>query len=246
MKYERVYFFVEAQWAIKNIVNQRLKVCRFLDLNDPFELFAGEQRDKILRKRMRNWAREINRDDGLLCFSESWRSPLMWSHYGDRHKGMCLGFDVDANILETINYLAKRPVVKGLDLADPPKWWRRMVLTTKFSRWKYEKERRVVLPLMNLQEEEKRFFKSFDDKLKLVEVIAGPRCCVKWKPHIMNAVEKLQLKPNLIKARLAFKQFRVVKQKLDNSPQRGFESDTYWQECSCPKPELHDRPDREE
>jgi hypothetical protein len=118
--------------------------------------------------------------------------------------------------------------------ADLPKKLRPLLLTTKFEDWKYEKERKLVLPLEGLKKEEDWFFKCIDDKLKLVEVIAGPRCCVKGKPRIEDAVEKLPITPKLIKARLAFMGFKVVTQKFDGCPATGFNSDRYWTECVLP------------
>ena len=37
---------------------------------------------------------EVARRWGVLCFSEDKSDVLQWSHYADRHQGMCLGFDV--------------------------------------------------------------------------------------------------------------------------------------------------------
>jgi len=32
---------------------------------------------------------------GLLCFSRNWHNPVLWSHYADKHRGICPGFDAD-------------------------------------------------------------------------------------------------------------------------------------------------------
>jgi len=142
----------------------------------------------------------------------SWKNPLMWSHYGERHKGMCLGFDVCDGILKTDTYLSERmPLAKwkSVDAANPPEELKKNLLTTKYVSWKYEDERRMILPLGNLTKERELFFTPFDQTLKLVEVIAGHRCCVKWKPLIKSAVKDLPVKPKLVKARLAFRKFEV-------------------------------------
>jgi len=236
----RLYYFVEARHGVEDIGEARLKVSRFFELNDPFELYAGDQSDKSFRKKIKGWAERINQQQGVLCFTESWCDPVMWSHYGDRHRGICLGFDVNDDIVKPIDYRPERLPFdkwKALSCSDPPKEVMERLLTTKFARWRYENERRVIVPLTGLKKEIKNgkecLFRSFDD-LKLVEVFAGHRCCVKWKPLIKNAAEKLplQLRPKLIKARLGFTRFKVVRQRL------GFESNT-WQECSCSSPEFH-------
>ena len=240
----RLYYFTEARYAVDDITKRRLKVSRFFDLNDPFELFAGEHSSKAFRRKMRDWAEKLDEQEGLLCFAESWQDPSMWSHYGDRHRGVCLGFDVDGRILKPINYSAGRLAFdrwKDLNSTDPPDEVRDRLLSTKWARWWYENERRVILHLADLNDTEtvngkKLFFTHFDDRLKLAQVIAGPRCCIKWKPLIKTAANTLPAVPELIKARLSFKRFEVVKQQL------GFDSDA-WQECSCPDPEPHDQPD---
>lgn len=178
------------------------------------------------------------------CFAEKWYDPLMWSHYGDRHRGTCLGFDVLDSIVKPIDYRPERLPFdhwKSLDPTNPPGEVRQRLLTTIFARWQYENERRVIVPLACLKPEVKEgrecFFRPFGNDLKLVEVFAGARCCVKWRPRIKGAVEKvpLRLKPILIKVRLGFTRFRVERQQL------GFESNT-WQECSCSNPEFHAPP----
>ena len=187
---------------------------------------------------MKIWAKTINQQEGVLCFAEDWRDPLMWSHYGDRHRGMCLGFEVRNSI--AIDYHPERLLLdwKSLNIANLPVNVRQSLLATKFAGWKYEKERRVIVPLANLPVEIKEGktcrFKPFDCDLKLVEVVAGVRCGAEWKPSIKGVVEKLPstLRPKLIKARLAFTRFGVVQQG------RGFEADT-WEDCSCSRPELH-------
>src|SRR5580658_3045414 len=191
MSHVRVYYFVEARWAIENIREQRLKVSRFFDLNDPFELFAGEQSDKPFRKKMSGWAEKVNQQEGLLCFTQSWRDPLMWSHYADRHRGMCLGFDVDDSLFARINYSPRRLPLdkwKHLNCAGPPKELKQLLLSTKCARWEYENERRVILPLASLRKENLNgkdlFFRCCDDKLRLVEVISGCQMlCQMETPH---------------------------------------------------------------
>jgi hypothetical protein len=225
----RVYHFVDAEHGEENIKKQRLKACRFLDLNDPFELMAGEQSDPIFRKRLKDWVSKIDQELGLLCFSLCWRNPLMWTHYSKRHTGVCLGFDVNDSIVEPIDYSRRRLSLVEWKGASPPGELKKALLTTKFADWIYEKERRVILPLAQLNKEGSLFFKPFDPTLRLVEVIAGPKCAIECRLGITDAIKALPAKPRLIKARLAFRKFEVTTQKHQDSSVRGFESDSYWQ-----------------
>lgn len=237
----RVYYFTQAKWAIRDINTRRLKVSRFFELNDPFELLAFAQCEARQRAKIRKWADELNAAQGAICFSKFWNDPLMWSHYADRHRGICLGFDATFEIKE-ISYVPKRLTKIQLQKQE----FMAKSQSTKFARWKYEKEVRELLDLKTLiKEEDERghtlFFRSFDSQLKLVEVIAGPRCCEISKCEIEKAVNNMEVKPDLIKSRLAFQSFKVVKQRIDGSIQRGFSSLDKWPKCYC-LPEVHQLP----
>ena len=45
---------------------------------------------------------------GVLCFSRGWHNPLLWSHYGDKHRGVCLGFDVPNAHIVHVSYNSSR------------------------------------------------------------------------------------------------------------------------------------------
>ena len=38
---------------------------------------------------------EGNYERGVCCFSTVHKNPLLWSHYGDKHRGICLGYDLN-------------------------------------------------------------------------------------------------------------------------------------------------------
>jgi len=83
---------------------------------------------------------------GVCCLSKSPKIFLMWSHYADSHKGLCLKFDItkDENL-----FLTALPVKYSTDypsfdyLKERNKLAERMLLT-KSKVWKYEKEIRVI------------------------------------------------------------------------------------------------------
>jgi len=47
------------------------------------------------RKRVKIWKRKKTNRLGIACFSECKDSVLMWSHYADMHKGICLEYDTN-------------------------------------------------------------------------------------------------------------------------------------------------------
>ncbi len=65
----RVYHITSAEYGISNIGLQRMKVARFTDLNDLFELLALNVSDKPARKRLAEFKTTYDGNTGLLCFT---------------------------------------------------------------------------------------------------------------------------------------------------------------------------------
>ena len=92
---------------------------------------------------------------GILSLSESYSDILMWGHYADSHKGICIGFDYN-ELLFPFSYEESEPmqVTYPLDNNYPP--WSpldeadsaqiKTIYLTKAKHWKYEKEWRIILP----------------------------------------------------------------------------------------------------
>ena len=57
-----VYYFTGALFALSNLALRRIKVSRFEDLNDPFELLGVDLANSKHRAVLRDKKKEINRD----------------------------------------------------------------------------------------------------------------------------------------------------------------------------------------
>ena len=106
--YRRVYKMASEHWSLEALRRGRLKVSRFSDLNDPFELIALNLADKAQRQQVKTFSRAFDSETGLLCFSGNWTSPLLWGHYADSHKGICIGFDLSKDRAHKVHYMNKR------------------------------------------------------------------------------------------------------------------------------------------
>jgi hypothetical protein len=104
------------------------------------EIFHQAQKDNNL---------EMIKEIGICCFSENDDMLLMWSHYGDKHKGVCLTFD--ANIDQSlfmiypycVEYPKKFPIYNWIRDKGTFKV-RRFEFATKSSEWSYENEVRII------------------------------------------------------------------------------------------------------
>lgn len=84
---------------------------------------------------------------GVYSLSEVPDDILMWSHYTDSHKGICLEFD--ATVQGTIfweaykvSYQSNFPVVNIMDMGNREQFYE--LFCTKSEHWAYEQERRVL------------------------------------------------------------------------------------------------------
>jgi|SRR6185312_15311072 len=208
----RLYNLSDATHTLINISLKRMKVSRIADLNDPFELLSVNLRDKRLRDGFRAAKEKIHSENGVLCFSRSWSNPVLWSHYADKHRGMCLGFDVDDRCVMPVSYetdLTKfAPNASASETILTRKYMKKL-LSTKFKDWAYEDEVRVYVELDPRTVEAGLYFADFSEKMQLREIILGARCEV----PISKARELAGLFPHkvhVIKSRLAFTKFSVV------------------------------------
>lgn len=150
---------------------------------------------------------------GLLCFSDSWRSPVMWAHYADKHTGICFGFDVlqDPKRLHKVEYKSNR-LIQSSQYQNESDGFHRRLFATKAWEWHYESEYRLIFNLDEPQTEESINFQMFDDKIRLRQIIIGQR-----NNNTPTFYEQLIGQPDygvdITKARAAFTSFNMVQNK---------------------------------
>lgn len=82
---------------------------------------------------------------GVLCLTPHRDNLLMWAHYGDSHKGVCIGFDVGSDFFQSafcVEYQDDYPLIK-FGYADSDDILKKSILT-KGKCWEYEHEWRVI------------------------------------------------------------------------------------------------------
>lgn len=214
----RLYHFVSETHATEDIKKRRLKVSRIEDLNDPFELLGLELADGALRQRFLKLKHQMSQDRGILCFSRAWTNPVQWSHYADRHRGVCLGFEVRPGLAMPVEYKARRLAREARQLLTRPvtRETMRRVLCTKYSHWRYEQEERIFVSLDDKNQDSKGlYFENFSSDLALVTVIVGARSSIS-RDQINQALGSMSGQVAVLKARLAFRSFRVVRNKKES------------------------------
>jgi hypothetical protein len=204
----RVYHFVQHEHGLENIAKRRVKLATIRDLNDPFELLWLTSKDRAVRTAIRKTKAHLGKIAGLLCFAPDWSNPVMWGHYADRHRGLCLGFDVPDQYLIPVEYVSSRQELTPL--TEPA--IRSMSIRTKFEHWSYEREIRLFEDITALAPEKGLFFKPFCQELQLREVIIGASSKVR-RADILSPLAELSGGVEIKTARLSFQNFSVTEQK---------------------------------
>lgn len=211
----RLYHFLNEEFGLEDIHCRRLKVARINELNDPFEFASINFGDEALRKSFRVMKDELAAKNGLLCFSSKWSNPVMWSHYADKHRGLCLGFNVDESSVGRVDYSRKRLAVDLEKLRSPRGMEAdeaRRLLFTKYAHWRYENEFRAFVRLEEMDEKTGLYFAEFSNQLALRQVIVGAESSI-TRSQLSDALGEGLQDIERFKTRLAFNTFSVVKQR---------------------------------
>lgn len=209
----RLYYLTELHHGLRNVALRRVKISRFSELNDPFELLAADLTDRRHRRSFQKWKKAVNKNNGLICLSKSWEDPVLWGHYADGHTGLALGLDVPAALVSDVIY-AERPEAIPIDpVTNQPAATEELVnrlLRTKFHDWRYEQEMRLFVKLDPKTKESGRYFYDFSDDFALREIVLGPRCKVPIE-RVRTVVKGYSPAVSVTQARIAFRSFRVLK-----------------------------------
>lgn len=185
-----------------------MKVSRFSDLNDPFELSSSDVGHKDFRLKLQAFIREASSRFGLLCFSDNWKSPVMWAHYANKHSGVCLGFDINDAHLTSVRYLDARMLHRfSHESLEHSVQFIDHMLYQKAQEWSYEREMRAII-LLDRRKQSMHHI-PFGHDLQLREVVIG--CRNPLSPSDIEPFIRAQEKSvEIIKARPAFKRFDMV------------------------------------
>lgn len=93
---------------------------------------------------------EYREKAGVLCLTRLPLNPLMWAHYGDEHRGVCLELDTTVaparnplGAAHRVDYEWDYPTLRFFEADDEERV--RALCLTKSKDWEYEREWRYVL-----------------------------------------------------------------------------------------------------
>jgi hypothetical protein len=137
------------EYALDSLKNNYLYHSYFLDFNDPFDCnpYLIDIVGKENRKTRELFKETLNRSmltNGICCFTRNFNSILMWSHYANKHQGICLEFNKLEGQINTFDIHYTRNFKKPDLFIDKEEALYHLIYT-KSDSWKYERELRSFL-----------------------------------------------------------------------------------------------------
>jgi len=174
---------MKAEYAIQAIESQMLKVGSMAELNDPSDCAPvitdlPERYDDFPDLALRHIFSQVAESLGVLSFTVAIEDPVLWSHYGDSHRGVALGFDFPASEQpRPVRYSDDKPQISlwDIDTSVDAALTSSEVLFTKATSWKYEREHRKLIRLTDCVPRSGLYFYEFP-KPTLKCVVIGDRC----------------------------------------------------------------------
>ena len=170
--------------------------------------FVEKEKKELQKKINIEWEKQ-RKLFGIACFSEIYDSLLMWSHYADYHKGICLEYDFK----ELLNKAMFCPVIytgrfenisKCIDLKNDMVSNRVIeLILSKAKDWSYENEWRMLDTLSESGKENGKLLKG----LKPLKILLGCRIEDNNERKIIKVANKLHIPVK--KMRMDTKKFRV-------------------------------------
>jgi hypothetical protein len=157
------------------------------------------------QRRLEEYIGWVTNTIGVVCFSEDWLDPVLWSHYAAKHAGIALGFDISQRVLLPVTYKKDRMEFPSNPEEDDVDRF----LGTKFESWRYEREHRVAVRLADASVDGGLLFENFGPDVVLREVILGPLCS-EDVAIVRAKVDAIHSSVTTFKSRLAQKFFSVV------------------------------------
>ncbi|VGO17822.1 hypothetical protein PDESU_06424 [Pontiella desulfatans] len=205
---ERLYMYLRLDtFGLKKLIallNGTVPLTKVSWFNDPFDSqlsfdHTGTQyeqtediqrsidRGQIGEERVQSMESRIFEDGfistrAVFCVTECWDSCLMWSHYADSHKGICveLAYDKDTRLPDgcefgKVRYSTHYPRPVANRIEDPSEF--QTLFLTKSTDWMYEHEWRLIATVDNHLDKTKTFDGLISrSPFTVARILCGVKC----------------------------------------------------------------------
>lgn len=192
---QRLYLFRKCnEYAMKDLINNRLSIVKPRRLNDPVDCLIFPWRECLNNNckekkhipflaqsydyyRIRSFALG---DNNVEYAKDTVKNTLMWSHYADEHRGFCILYDFSDKFINSKEGETPRNYFMKVDYIDENVDVNKSEMSvqkgfaTKSIDWKYENEVRLIS--YDGSSEEDFTYINLDEKSKIKAIFFGLRC----------------------------------------------------------------------
>jgi|ETNvirnome_2_130_1030620.scaffolds.fasta_scaffold00072_27 hypothetical protein len=151
---------------------------------------------------------------GVCCFSSTYDNSLLWSHYGDQHQGLCIGYNLDRNpkpalrkVIYNDNRILHTSLIAKAILDKDPEAQNQLdesVLLRKATPWEYEDEWRLFDKIgLN------------DSPLAMIDITFGLRCPDSIIHTVVNALSNREGGINFYQMRQTIGSYKLCREQID-------------------------------
>lgn len=138
---------------------------------------------------------------GIFCMTKNKKEILMWSHYADKHRGFCIGFDEHSPLFQNALQVTYDDFPQTT-IADNSMNKMRSLFLTKAQSWHYEEEWRLI------DVERGAGIHTFD-RSDIKEVIFGVKTDPRIRSSVIETINNQNLYPKLYQAELQARSFEI-------------------------------------
>lgn len=191
--------------ALKKNVPSMNRAARRMESKKTAKTIRSNSDEDGSKERTKNYYyNKIQRGIGVYCLTTVPDNILMWSHYANNHKGVCLEYcglnDFFANA-QKVAYADKRPIINAFSGEDNLLMADKALLT-KSSIWSYEEEWRMIS--YNLGP---GIIVTPNDLLK--KVIIGANATNETIDLVLSSIEIRKHRPEVVYAKVDGRDYRI-------------------------------------
>ena len=216
-----LYRYLDAAAALKTIESRSFKVSRLRDLNDPFEWRMGiknivPEGIPFARLQMDSFIDDVHNWMGVICHSDTFSEPVLWSHYADKHRGVAFEVShiLDPEKLVKMTYTNQRPILDANQLNHPETFEEYakplldQLMRQKSIGWAYEREYRVHVDIRQCEISKGQYFQRIPDSF-LTRIILGYKCPLE-ELYVSKALEKSGLpSTKVVRAKMCLETYSI-------------------------------------
>lgn len=158
---------------------------------------------------------------GITCFSKNYNNLLMWSHYAESHKGMCIGFDLEKLYFGLRDLVTESTIlcVKYSRKFEPVNYFEEKYsvlncMRVKSHHWKYEKEIRITISPINFSKSNSILLPIEAGSIN--RIYFGSKMSTKNEDTLIEICKKKFANSRLLKMELNKYSFNLKTKKVNN------------------------------